>query len=127
MQRKQGEQNAELARQREELAAQQREFQRQKEAAAKAEQDRLDAIELERRIAAAKEMAEKMRPFSEQLESFASRVMLLANEAPRVSPSVDDEVTGAIVDAATEIHNIAERLVAIPGLEPKQEDELSDV
>ena len=127
MQRKQDEQNAEIARQREELAAQQREFQRQKEAAAKAEQDRLDAIELERRIAAAREMAEKMRPFSEQLESFASRVMLLANEAPQVSPSVDDEVTGAIVDAATEIHNIAERLVAIPGVEQKQEDEFSDV
>ncbi len=138
MQRKQDEQNAEIARQREELAAQQREFQRQKEAAAKAEQDRLDAIERERiaeqnRIAREKQleerriMAERMRPFSEQLESFASRVMLLANEAPQVSPSVDDEVTGAIVDAATEIHNIAERLVAIPGVEQKQEDEFSDV
>lgn len=134
MQRKQDAADAELARQREELAAQQREFERQKAAAAKAEQDRLDAIarekqqELDRiarekQIAEAKARAEKMRPFSERLVVFSQHVAAMAQEAPTCEDSlINTNVAKAVQDAAAEIAWIAKGLVSVDPVQPEMGD-----
>lgn len=128
MQRKQDEQTAELARQRQELAEQQRQIDQQKAAAAQAEQDRLDAIEAEKRRAAAVIRAEQMRPYSVRLDDFSKRLLDITKEAPAVNEEIDEEVSSIVIDAAIDIHNIAERLVALeptPAAAPA--DEFADI